>query len=380
MDSYWTDLADFLDSASEPAGVSLAPRGVAEAIPGLTPFEDWDHLQMIGRVIVHKGMVDEIPSGLLEGLFGTAHSSFANEVFVVYDITPTSDEHVRAAQLALAEKAVAGNTRDSLEEDRAMQGRMAVYLGGHHALTRTIYGQKMFVETSDVDLAPHLLLDGYWERHVTRLFRRLVQPGTTIVEIGANVGYYTLIAADIIGPSGRVVAFEANPTAAAICFRNLEINGLLDRATVINKAVHAISGRHKLQLSEHHLGGASLYATKEWADEVHDSLHEIEIEAVCLDEYFTRGQRVDFLKIDAEGAEPEILRGAHRLLADNPQVVALLEYGPSILMRAYGSVQPFWDEVAACGFNAFEVMPDGSLHELGSDDKPRALCDVLLRR
>lgn len=109
MDSYWTGLAEFLDSASEAAGASLAPRSVAEAISGLTPFEEWDHLQMIGRVIVHKGMVNEIPNGLLEGLFGIAHPTFANEVFVVFDVTPTAGEHVRAAQLTLAEKAVAVN-------------------------------------------------------------------------------------------------------------------------------------------------------------------------------------------------------------------------------------------------------------------------------
>jgi FkbM family methyltransferase len=378
MDSYWTALADFLGSASEAAGVSLAPRGVAEAIASLTPFEEWDHLQMIGRVIVHKGMVNEIPNGLLEGLFGTAHPSFANEVFVVFDVVPTADEHVRAAQLALAQTATSENARKPAGE--RPQERMALYLGGRRALTRTIYGQKMFVDTGDVDLAPHLLLDGYWERHVTELFRKLVRPGMNVVEVGANVGYYTLIAAEIIGPGGRLVAFEANPATAALCFRNLEINGLLDQAKVVNKAVHAISGRQKLRLLEHHLGGTGLYATKERADEVHDSLHEIEVEAVCLDEYFAAGQRVDVMKIDAEAAEPEILRGAHRLLANNPQVVALVEYGPSELKRAHGSVQSFWDEVAACGFNAFEIMPDGSLRETRVDNKPEALCDLLLRR
>jgi hypothetical protein len=117
MDSYWAGLADFLVSAPEGVSVSLAPRGVAEAIPGLMSFEEWDHFQMISRVIVHKGLVNEIPNGLLEGLFGTAHPSFANEVFVVYDITPTRDEHVRAAELALAEKTVSETKRLKALED-----------------------------------------------------------------------------------------------------------------------------------------------------------------------------------------------------------------------------------------------------------------------
>jgi len=104
MDDYWTALADFLASAPEGVGVSLAPRGVSEVISGLTSFADWNRIQMISRVIVHKGLVNEIPNGLLEGLFGTTHPSFANEVFVVYEITPTRDEHVRSAELAVAEE------------------------------------------------------------------------------------------------------------------------------------------------------------------------------------------------------------------------------------------------------------------------------------
>jgi hypothetical protein len=116
MDSYWAGLADFLVSAPEGGGVSLAPKSVAEAIPGLTSFEGWDRFRMISRVIVHKGLVNEIPNGLLEGLFGTAHPSFANDVFVVYDITPTRDEHVRAAQLALAKKTAIGNMPDGRKD------------------------------------------------------------------------------------------------------------------------------------------------------------------------------------------------------------------------------------------------------------------------
>jgi len=111
MDSYWAGLAEFLTSAPAGFGVSLAPRSVAEAIPALTPFEEWDRFQIINRVIVHKGLVGEIPNGLLQGLFGTARSSFANEVFVVYEITPTKDDHVRAAEAALAENAVSGGMR-----------------------------------------------------------------------------------------------------------------------------------------------------------------------------------------------------------------------------------------------------------------------------
>jgi hypothetical protein len=111
VDEYWAALAEFLASSPPGDGLSVAPGSVSQAIPGLTPFGEWDGSQIISRVIVHKGLIDEMPNGLLEGVFGTARASFANGVFVVYEIAPTRDEHVRAAELALAEKARRGAPR-----------------------------------------------------------------------------------------------------------------------------------------------------------------------------------------------------------------------------------------------------------------------------
>ena len=105
LDEYWAALADSLRASQSGLGVTLAPSAVAQAIPGLTPFAAWDEDQTVSRVVIHKGLVDEIPDGLLEGFYGDTRASFANEVFVVFDITPTRDEHVRSAQVALREKA-----------------------------------------------------------------------------------------------------------------------------------------------------------------------------------------------------------------------------------------------------------------------------------
>jgi hypothetical protein len=105
MDDVWKKLADFLTKSPGSFGVSLSPRAVAEKFRGLTAFEDWDRGQIINRVIVHKGLIDEIPHGLFVSLFGIARAAFANEVFVVYDIETIGDDHVRAAQEAFAKLA-----------------------------------------------------------------------------------------------------------------------------------------------------------------------------------------------------------------------------------------------------------------------------------
>src|SRR5258708_38672807 len=67
------------------------------------------------------------------------------------------------------------------------------YLGDHTLLTRTIFGHAIYLDSRDLSLTPHLFLQGYWEPEVTRFFLRIVKPRMHVVEVGANVGYYTLL-------------------------------------------------------------------------------------------------------------------------------------------------------------------------------------------
>ena len=77
-------------------------------------------------------------------------------------------------------------------------------------LCRVLGRYKMYVDCNDVGLAPHLMLDGYWEMHVTEAILRFVRSGMTVVDVGANQGYFTMLLADLVGPNGRVFAAEPN--------------------------------------------------------------------------------------------------------------------------------------------------------------------------
>src|ERR1700752_2954375 len=101
----------------------------------------------------------------------------------------------------------------------------AVYVGDHRMLLRTASRLKMYVDSRDVSISPHLILDGVWEEGTEAALRRLVKPGMHVVEVGANVGYFTLTMAHIVGGQGSVVAFEPDPFLAQIIRDNAEING-----------------------------------------------------------------------------------------------------------------------------------------------------------
>ena len=89
-------------------------------------------------------------------------------------------------------------------------GGHAVYLGDHTSLCRTVFGRKMFIDTRDISLAPHLAMDGIWEMWITEAMARLLKPGMSCVDLGTNFGWYSLLMADHIGPSGHLIGVDAN--------------------------------------------------------------------------------------------------------------------------------------------------------------------------
>ncbi len=231
----------------------------------------------------------------------------------------------------------------------------SVYVGNNTVLTRTIYGQKLFVNTQDLSLAPHLLLNRYWEKGVSDFFVKLIKPGMRVVEVGGNVGYYSVLAASKIGANGYIHTFEANPTMHKLLQKNMDINGFLPISKCINKAVSDRIDTVKFKILSEHLGGSYLCeglslprtakmppaggdiassskggactprqaSTRETADVAAEI---IEVESTCLDLELGEDYPIDVLKIDAEGAEPLILKGAINLLKNNHNIKIILEF------------------------------------------------------
>jgi FkbM family methyltransferase len=310
------------------------------------------------------------------------HPSFANEVFVVL----TEMEQRRSVAKSIHFQAFA-SMMDRLDQSRQEPSpaeerkRTTVYLGNNLALTHTVHGHKMYVDTRDVSLAPHILLDGKWEDWITAVFRRLVRPGMNVVDIGANMGWYSVIAADLIGQEGKLVSFEANPALKDIVFRNLMINGFFERSKVESKAVYSDSRQMEFLAFQKYLGASSFFVTPELASQFGDAVEVLKIDTVSLDDYFPKSSRVDFVKIDAEGAEPHILKGSVRVLSENPDMKMMLEFAPQIFASSFGSVEDFYSMVRSLGFSVWRVQHDGGL--IGSslqDLSSITHCDIVLSR
>ncbi|HET6573400.1 MAG TPA: FkbM family methyltransferase [Fimbriiglobus sp.] len=261
--------------------------------------------------------------------------------------------------------------------------RYGAYLGDHRYLATTAYGQWMYLDTRDITLTPHVILRGLWEPVVTEVILSHLRPGMRVVEVGSNQGWYTLLMARQVGPTGRVTSFEANKDLVRLVRDSASINGYLYQVALHAVAVGDTSGDATFYVRERYLGNSSLgQIDRPFLDYLHDDQREVTVPKVSLDEFLQGDDcRIDFLKVDAEGAEPLIVRGMERLLRENDRIVIVMEYSP-IQMRTAGSdPEGFVTFLHGLGFHVHRIEDTGGLTRMTADDlRSDAHFDILLTR
>lgn len=234
------------------------------------------------------------------------------------------------------------------------------YLGGGRALARVLGKYLFYVPTNDVSVVPHLLMDGYWEMWITMAIARRVKPGWRCIDVGANVGYYTILLADLVGDDGDVQAWEVQGDMAECIRRSAHMNGTQSRVQVVNRGASDRDGLIAPKpLNE--LWDRGSVAT----ESVHQNEHRMDA-VPCMridDDGWWANQRVDFVKIDTEGHEPQVWYGLDKILKQSPNVEVLLEFTP----RLYDNPGEFLDEIRADGFNLRRVDFDGELQPVAAE-------------
>lgn len=238
----------------------------------------------------------------------------------------------------------------------------SAYLGKGIALTTTGLGARMFVDTEDIVAVPHILIDGMWEHWVTTYFLRhpkLQAPGTVFVDVGAHVGWYTLLAA---GRGARVIAIEPNPKLAQLVKWSAALNGWRERVTVHNVAATDKAGEATFQLPENGSGngrivpdGTAVPIPSKFFDR--SSLTSVKTER--LDALVSGA--VGLVKIDAEGSEMDVIEGAKALLASSPGIELVVEHHEKNIPRMTALVAAGWRLSVIQTNSAEQQLQPGSL-------------------
>jgi FkbM family methyltransferase len=181
-----------------------------------------------------------------------------------------------------------------------------------------VLGHRMHLDHRDI---LNLSVDGIYEPLVTRLVQKEVGPDNVVLDIGAHIGYYTLIFAAQVGLHGRVYAFEPEPGNFALLERNVGENGYCN-VTIARKAIAGKAARVRLYVTEENSGDNRIYDS-------HDGRRSLEVETMQLDDYFAEDPgKIDFIKMDIQGAEYAALCGMADLLKQNRGVKLVTEFWP----------------------------------------------------
>ncbi|MGZ4401242.1 MAG: FkbM family methyltransferase [Gaiellaceae bacterium] len=191
-------------------------------------------------------------------------------------------------------------------------------------------GFRICVDTSEA-MGRVLVATGVWEPHVTAVFKRLLLPGDVCVDVGANTGYFTLLAAKLVGPTGRVYALEPAPETFAALLANIQLNGC---SNVIPLQVAAGDARGEVLFDDQPNGMAIRSGVRPEGIEGSGTLVRVPVRDIpsVLD-----GEAIDRLrlvKIDVEGYEVEVLRGLEPLFDTGARPAVLIELHLEVVRAA----------------------------------------------
>lgn len=197
------------------------------------------------------------------------------------------------------------------------------------------HGVAIALNTADPVISCALAF-GVYETYQTQLVRELIRPGMRVLDIGANVGYYTALFSQAVGARGEVFAFEPEPANFGFLSRTVAANGFTG-VRLWNAAVADAPGEASLFLSEDNKGDHRLYGAPEGPGQQ----AQISVPVVAIDALLTDGSPVDFIKVDVQGAEGLVLRGMRRTIQNSPDVTLLTEFWPEGLRQAGVSPEEF---------------------------------------
>jgi FkbM family methyltransferase len=211
---------------------------------------------------------------------------------------------------------------------------------------------KMLVYENDKSVGVNLLNDGYWEYWITFFFVKLIKSGWTIVDVGANYGYYSLLFSYLSGSSGKVYAFEPNQNLSNLIGASAKLNEF-DNIFVIPKALSDVNGEAELYVPEDYYGDASIVYKP------NGELKNVTVPVTTLDSF---EERANLIKIDAEGSEGNIILGAQRYFEKYTPIVVMEWFRTRISLQ-----KELYDFMTNLGYKFYRITFNSVLEGVNFD-------------
>lgn len=214
------------------------------------------------------------------------------------------------------------------------------------------YGHKIYIDKHDTTISQELLLSKKWEEFELSQFCKTIHPGDTVLDIGAHIGIYTLMAASIVGENGKVFAFEPDKKNFMLLQKNIVVNGYKN-VVLINKAISDSNKMLDFYINPENTGDHRAYFSD-------NTWEKVTVEAITLDDYFMKEypeyiSKINVIKIDIQGSEYFALRGAKRIFSKNKYIKIFSEVWPLGLKLSGISVKNYLEMLQDMDYKFFDV-------------------------
>jgi FkbM family methyltransferase len=223
-----------------------------------------------------------------------------------------------------------------------------------------------------------LALDYVWEHNITTAWLKCLRPTDTVFDVGANFGYYGLLAAQKASKkNSTVVLFEPNPALLPYLTKTLNVNWLHEQTSIAAVAVGDRAGTMTLTVLDDYVGSSTLLPPENLERRMGEKMdlsrrHDETVTVVTLDDWAAeRGiSAVDLIKIDVEGFEAQAYAGMSQLVAASPELTLFVEFTPS----GYADPEGFFRGLHADFGHVYRIEPNGAITAL---DLESALAEAL---
>jgi FkbM family methyltransferase len=262
-------------------------------------------------------------------------------------------------------------------ETRRLVGPWAVTLADGKLLVHTLHSLLMIVDSTDLIITPQLVVYRQWEPDLSQLLWNSCRSDTVFVDVGANIGYFTVLAGSRIhaGGQGRVIAIEPNPECCALIERNLVINWSMCPIELHKIAVGSQSGEVWLSSPNDRAANAHL----SFDEEEISGERRFRVPMQALDAVVPEGLAVDILKIDVEGHELSVFHGANRVITQSPNIKIIMEWSQKQMEEAGVSVQALQYKLKSLGLVARRLPSSKTLNDITLENSPLIPFDELSR-
>ena len=241
---------------------------------------------------------------------------------------------------------------------------------------------RILVDPQDEGISEDLFVYRYREEHATRLFHSWLRPGMTILDAGANIGYYVLVEADAIGPKGRILAIEPAPRNVEILRANVALNDLESQVDVSHGAVGDADGKATLHLANR--SNLHTMTRAETMDEYVDFVGTTDVPLYRIDSFLKQKgvdpRTLDVIRMDIEGFELQAFDGMRETIAAAERLIWFVEIHPKLIKQTAGddAYGRFLEEIEAAGFRVAGCAHsiDSRVDEEAQIDAVSALRDI----